>query len=364
MAKHVIIAVTNDLVTDQRVSRIADTLMDRGYTITLVGRVLSDSAMLNRNYAIKRFKLSFNKGALFYANYNIRLFFYLFFTRFDAVLSNDLDTLLASYMASKVKGKTIIYDSHEYFTEVPELVNRKFQQRAWEIIEKIIVPKLTYAYTVSGSIASAYKKKYGTAFQVIRNLPIKRNFIEQAKENVLLYQGALNVGRGIELMIKTMKFLPEYKLWIAGAGDIENELHALVKEMHFEDKVIFLGRVPANELHKYTIKAKLGLSFEEDLGLNYRYALPNKLFDYIQARIPVLVSNLPEMKNVVENYKIGALLRSKEPEAIANQINTLLNNSVELELYQSNLELAAQELCWENEKQKLLAIFDKAIPQA
>jgi glycosyltransferase involved in cell wall biosynthesis len=361
MAKQVIIAVTNDLVTDQRVSRIADTLLEEGYKITLVGRILPHSASLNRNYPIKRFKLLFSKGVLFYATYNIRLFFYLMVTRFDAVLSNDLDTLLASYMASKVKGKCVIYDSHEYFTEVPELVNRKFQQRAWESIERLIVPKLTYAYTVSGSIAAAYKKKYGTGFQVIRNLPTKKNFNEQVKENILLYQGALNKGRGIELMIKTMKFLPDYKLWIAGAGDIENELHALVTELHFEDTVIFLGRIPAQELYNYTIKAKLGLSFEEDLGLNYRYALPNKLFDYIQARIPVLVSDLPEMKLIVKKYKIGALLESKEPKVIANQINTLLNNSKEMELYQSNLKIAAQELCWENEKQKLLPIFDKAL---
>lgn len=362
MSKHIIIAVTNDLVTDQRVSRIADTLVDKGYEITLVGRLLPNSVPINREYGVKRFKLWFNKGSLFYANYNVRLFFYLLFKKFDAVLSNDLDTLLASFTISQIRNKGCIYDSHEYFTEVPELVNRIFQKKVWELIERSILPKVNYCYTVSQPIADEYSLKYGNSFEVVRNLPTKKQKQQLDKNNVLIYQGALNLGRGIELMIETIKYIENYELWVVGTGDVVNKLKELVVSMHLVDRVKFLGRIEPNKLHHITIKAKLGLSFEEDLGKNYRYALPNKLFDYIQARVPVLVSGLPEMKKVVDTYKVGEVLISRHPEKVAKQILYLLDDSDKLSEIDAYLEKASDALCWENEKHKLLTIFDNAVP--
>jgi glycosyltransferase involved in cell wall biosynthesis len=357
MSKRIIIAVTNDLVTDQRISRIADTLAGAGYSVVLVGRLLSNREPLFRKYKTKRFRLSFNKGMMFYANYNIRLFFYLIFHKFDIVLSNDLDTLLASVLASKIKYKKCVYDSHEYFTEVPELVNRNIQKKAWEVIEKFTLPKTDYRYTVSQSIADEYFAKYGKRFDVIRNLPIKKSNLKREKSNIIIYQGALNKGRGIELMIETMEHMPDNELWIVGAGDIEKELMLLTKERGLEDRVRFLGRIPFEELKDITTKAIVGLSLEEDLGKNYRYALPNKLFDYIQAQIPVLVSDLPEMKRVVEEYKIGEILENRNPNDVALQIFRIIEKS---DSYKATLSKASAELCWENEKIKLLNIFDKA----
>lgn len=361
MTKNIIIAVTNDLVTDQRISRIADTLVEKGYVITLVGRVLTDSMPITRQYNVMRFKLLFNKGSLFYANYNIRLFLYLMFNKFDIILSNDLDTLLASYVVSRLRRKVCIYDSHEYFTEVPELVNRRFQKQAWELIERTILPKVKYCYTVSQSIANEYNAKYGNSFEVVRNLPKQNNKLQIDKENVIIYQGALNMGRGIELMIQTMKYLTNYELWIAGTGDIDNELKNLTKELDLEVRVKFLGRIAPNKLHNITIKARLGLSFEEDLGKNYRYALPNKLFDYIQARVPVLVSGLPEMQKIIDTYKVGEVLMDRNPKKIAKQIDDFFGNTEQQQLIDANLEKAASELCWENEKIKLLSIFERAL---
>lgn len=363
MAKHVIIAVTNDLVTDQRVARVADSLMEKGYKLTLVGRILPISTKLERKYKTKRFKLWFNKGALFYANYNIRLFFYLLFKKnYDAILANDLDTLLSSFIVSKIRGKALIYDSHEYFTEVPELVGREFQKNAWENIEKFLLPKLQYSYTVCESIANEYNLKYDANFKVIRNLPVMKPYFEHDNTHILIYQGALNVGRGIELMIQTMQFLEGYSLWIAGAGDVEEELHNLVYKLNLGEKVRFLGRIPFDELHEITSKACLGLSFEEDLGKNYKFALPNKLFDYIQARIPVLVSNLPEMRKVVTQYEIGDFLHYREPDKVAKQILEIFSNHERLDSWHEHLEKASVGLCWEEEKKKLFSIFEKAVP--
>ena len=124
--KRIIVSVTNDLVSDNRVHKVCTSLESMGNKVLLIGRKFSNSHSVNRDYKIKRFSLLFNKGPLFYAEYNFRLFFLLLFSRADIYLANDLDTLYANYLASKIRGKVLVYDSHEYFTEVPELIGRNF----------------------------------------------------------------------------------------------------------------------------------------------------------------------------------------------------------------------------------------------
>ena len=178
-------------------------------------------------------------------------------------------------------------------------------------------------------------------------------------QRIIIYQGALNLGRGIELAIQSLEYLENVILWIAGAGDIEANLHALVQDLGFSNRVKFLGKVPLHDLSEFTHQADLGISLEEDLGLNYRYALPNKLFDYIQARIPVVVSDLPEMRSVVEKYKIGKILLKRTPETLGRIINTMINEDIPSGKYASKLELAARELSWQHEEEKLLKLFRK-----
>ena len=134
------------------------------------------------------------------------------------------------------------------------------------------------------------------------------------------------MGRGIELMIHSMVYLPSvYQLMIVGGGDVEASLKELAVNLGVANRIEFTGKLTPETLagqHGITAKAMLGLSLEEDLGLNYRYALPNKLFDYLQARVPVLVSDLPEMRKIVEKYKVGEVLSAHErtPEELANRI--------------------------------------------
>jgi len=171
MKKHIFIAVTNDLSTDQRVNRIARTLSENGYTVKLIGSYLRKSYPLKMDFDNKRFNLVFKSGALFYAEYNIRLFLFLLFNRFDIILANDLDTLLGAYLGALLKRKPIVFDSHELFIEVPELVNRPLQKNSWKLLDRLLIPRLKYCYTVCDSIARYYHKKYGSHFTVIRNVP-------------------------------------------------------------------------------------------------------------------------------------------------------------------------------------------------
>ncbi len=409
--KRIIVSVTSDLVSDNRVHKSCLTLVSSGFDLLLVGRRLPESLPLDaRPYQTRRFRLFFRKGPLFYAFFNLRLLFFLLVSRFDILLSNDLDTLPANFIASKLKGKPLVYDSHEYFTEVPELIARPRIRRIWAWMEALMVPRLKYAYTVCDSIARIYSDRYGVAFRVVRNMPVATIRHEDApitpempvpevfedvdfqataitaiagkpmddlriqsgeiidishgrgagKEDnlkTILYQGAVNKGRGLEQAIRAMQFVADARLMIAGDGDIRPELERLVKMLNLQEKVCFLGRLPIEQLTQLTPQADLGLSIEEALGLNYLYALPNKLFDYIQARVPVLVSALPEMAAIVRTYGVGEVTTSLNPENLAMIIKEMLGNQDLRSAWKQNLEKAAAVLTWENEQQRLIEIF-------
>jgi glycosyltransferase involved in cell wall biosynthesis len=357
--------VTSDLVTDNRVHKVCSTLTAMGFDVLLAGRMIPSGLPLQqRKYKTIRFRLPFHKGPLFYASYNFRLFIFLLFSKFDLVLANDLDTLPAGFFASKMKGKPMVFDSHEYFTEVPELVARPFVRNIWAWIERQIVPRLKFAYTVNESLALLFEEKYGVPFHVVRNFPagVKEVFKQPGdffgSAKIILYQGAVNINRGLEKAIKSMKFLEGAQLVIAGDGDIKEELEQMVLEEGLRLKVRFLGRIPIEQLQSITPEASVGISIEEDVGLNYHFALPNKLFDYIQARVPVLVSNLPEMAAVVRQYDIGKVIDSSDSLTLANVLSEMLDNSQQRELWKKNLDKAAGELTWENEEKVLQEIFN------
>ncbi|MFW5886540.1 MAG: glycosyltransferase family 4 protein [Bacteroidota bacterium] len=360
--KRVILAVTNDLVSDQRAHKVSTTLTKMGFQVILVGRRLKNSLPLQRDYTVKRFNLFFNKGPLFYAEYNIRLFFFLLFHSASVITANDTDTLPATYLVSKIKRNALVYDAHEYFTGVPELVNRKFIQSFWKIIEKIILPDVRNAMTVNHSIASIYEKEYGIKMKVVRNVPLgtlqenSSNWELIDKAGFLLYQGAVNVGRGLELMIDAVSLLDEVFV-IAGDGDIIKDLQEKVSAMGLQEKVIFTGKLPLEKLAGLTKRAAIGISLEENLGINYYYALPNKIFDYINSGVPVLVSDLPEMSSLVEKYNVGLVLKKRTPAYLANILKDMLNDKNKRLMWYENIDKAKLELCWEKEEQHVKDLY-------
>ncbi len=356
----IVVSVSNDIVTDQRVHRVCNTLTDYGFNVILLGRKKHNSPTLGvYSFETKRFRLLFEKGPLFYACLNMRLFLYLLFVKADIFLSNDLDTLPANYFASKIRRKKLVYDSHELFTEVPELHGRPRVKAFWERIEKRILPNIKHSYTVCDSIAVYYMQKYGISMQVIRNVPTKKEIQIpfHDRSNTFIYQGVLNKGRGLEMLIEAMSYLKEYQLIIAGSGDIEDKLKHIAAE-HKADNVVFAGRIPPDALHALTCKAILGFSLEEDMGLNYRYALPNKIFDYIQAGVPVLVSKLPEMEKIVTYYNLGQCSIASAAQQLTGEIQNIISNRTKLELYHQNCKKAAENLNWENEQKILTSLFE------
>lgn len=374
--KRIILSATSDLISDQRIHKIALTLAQNGYKVTVAGRYRRHKhVMPQRQYKSIRLKMLFNSTALFYAEFNLRLFFYLLFSRFDILVSNDLDTLPANVAVSLIRKwhlKKLVYDSHEYYTELPELVHRELIRKIWTMIEKILLPHIKHCYTVCESIAGIYNAKYGIDMKVVRNIPfrkkapnacipsmVKEIAKQTAGKKVIIYQGAVNMGRGIEKMLDALVFLPDTVFLIVGSGEIDTQISRLIQEKELASKVIQTGKVPFEQLPYYTALANIGISLEENLGLNYYYALPNKLFDYIHAGIPVLTSDFPEMRKIVEKYQTGFLIQDKSPQNIALSIRQMYNNQTLMNTWRANCKTASKALCWEKESEKLLSIYQK-----
>lgn len=367
--KTAIVCVTNDLSTDQRVHKTCVALQKCNYDVIETGRILPDSLPLDRPYKTRRIKHWNNKGAFFYAEYNIRLFFYLLFSKSDLIFSNDLDTLLACFFASKLKGVQLIYDSHEYYTEVPELVSRPKIQKIWTKIEEFIFPKLDKIITVNNSIAKLYEDIYKKKIAVVRNIPstfipekIMTRMELELPENkyILILQGTgINVDRGAEEACLAMKYLnDDFVLLICGSGDALPTLKKIVMENELEEKVIFKAKMPFAELRQYTINSDLGLAIDKDTNLNYHFSLPNKLFDYIHAEIPILSSKLVELQNIITKYDVGYFIQNHEPQHIACTINEIFENQKEYQQKKANSLRAKHEQNWENEEKKIMEIIN------
>jgi len=382
MKPRAIVAVTNDLSTDQRAHRTCIVLQELGYEVMLVGRLLTGSMPITRPYATHRMRLWFRKGALFYAEYNVRLFLGLLaggafsivgrmqprgLHGWRMLVANDLDTLLACRLAAGMSGAKLVYDTHEYYTEVPELVKRPIVRRVWLAIERWTFPKLKTVITVNQSIADAYKQRYGNEVQVVRNIPMKRELGPKSSraelglpegKRILIMQGAgINVQRGAEEAVLAMKELPDCLLLIIGGGDAWPVLLRMVKEHALEDRVRLMDRMPYERMMAFTRSADLGLTLDKDTNLNYRFSLPNKLFDYLNAGIPVLATDLPEVARIVRQFEAGVVIPSPEPLNIIGAVNALFADPARKERLCANATFAARALDGDAEKEKLRVLL-------
>ncbi|MDR4988999.1 MAG: glycosyltransferase [Bacteroidales bacterium] len=371
MVKKVILAVTNDISTDQRVNKVARTLHSMGFDVVITGVQRKNSQPFSPKYAgIRRMRLLFHKKFGFYAEYNLKLFFLLLFSRFDLVVSNDLDTLPAAHLAAWLRRKPLVYDSHEYFCGSPEIISRPLVFRFWKKLEQVLFPKQKHVITVNDSIAALYETEYGRKPLVIRNLPPYRTpgaclpadelSLPPHKDIILLQGSGINIDRGAEELVMAMHpdhGLKNVLLLIIGSGDVLPALKDLVREHKLGNRVVFMDKMPYDELYEYTRYASIGVSLDKDTNPNYRFSLPNKLFDYIMAGTPQLASALPEVAGIIKKYNTGVLSTSHQPAHIAECISEMLSKPDKLAAWETNCHLAAKELCWEKEETKLIEFY-------
>jgi glycosyltransferase involved in cell wall biosynthesis len=343
--------------------RICTTLSSNGFDVILVGRKMKDSSPLKeQSFKQKRLSILFQSGFAFYAEYNLRLFFYLLFTKADIFYAVDLDTILPHYFASAIKGKQRIYDAHELFTEQKEIVTRPVIHKFWLGIERFSVPKFKIGYTVNIFIKEELKRRYKVDYSIIRNLPAYYALSPSPKREGLgvrfiIYQGAVNEGRSFETLIPAMKAVAAH-LKIYGKGNFFEQTQKLIAANNLQNKIELAGYILPEQLKQITQEAYIGLTLFEKTGLNQYYSLSNRFFDYIMAGIPQVCVNFPEYKTFNDQYNIALMIDDTNEQTIANALNRLLSDENLYEQLKQNCVIAREQLNWQQEEKKLIAFFN------
>ena len=356
--KHIIITITNNISFDQRMIRIAESLSKR-YNVTLVGSNTRNPPILKTyKFNTHRINTFFQSGFLFYLEFNFRLLYYFYSNVFEIIYSVDLDTILPATLYCRLRKKIKhVFDSHEYFTELPELENRKFVKKIWEIIGKFSVPKTDLCFSVNEVLSKELSLKYGKTFYSIRNITKKSDILIQQKDHsMILYQGAVNVGRGLEEMILVMKHFPDHIFYIVGDGPEKSKLEQ-VKNQNTVSNVRFLGKIEPHLLSSYTAQAYIGANLLENKSKNYYYSLANKFFDYTANQVPSLNMDFPAYNALNEKHEVAVLIPNLKLNTIKEALNKLIFDKNFYNSLKSNCKVAGVDWTWESEEKKLLKVI-------
>ena len=360
MAKKIVCTVTNDLNYDQRMIRICTSLANAGYDVTLVGfKRKTSKALKEQPFRQVRLHIITEQGKLMYFYYWLNLFRFLLFRKVDIICAIDLDTILPVYYASLLRGKKRVYDAHEIFTDLKEVISRPAVHKMWTWIGKHTVPHFPVGYTIGDCYAEEFKKRYGVNYGVVRSATVLKPLqIPEKKEHIILYQGWVNVGRCFEQLIPAMKHV-NARLIVCGEGNFYAQAIALTREYGLEGKIAFKGYVPPAELASYTIQAYVGITLFEDTSLSNRLSLANRFFDYMHNGVPQLCIRYPEYERINQQFEVASLIADTTPENIAAALNKLLDDQPYYDRLQQNCLLAREKYCWQEEEKKLLDIYRK-----
>ena len=288
----------------------------------------------------------------------------------DIYHGHDLHTLPTAYKTAKRTRSKVVYDAHELYTEMSVL--KPIERKLYAILERKYAPKVNALITVNESIANELKERYNLRAKpyIIFNCPditnnitltnndVLREKLKLPKEtNIVLYQGGFSVNRGLFNLIKAAKYINNGIIVFMGWGRIEKELRNEVSELDLENKVLFTPGVPQHELLNHTKSADVGVIPYQFVGLNNYYTSPNKLFEYINANVPIAGSDFPELKRVINKYVIGETFDPESPKSIAKGINKIIDDEGYKKKLKENTKFAARDFTWEQEEKKLLEIY-------
>jgi glycosyltransferase involved in cell wall biosynthesis len=375
-SKKVLITFLGNINYDTRCKNLFYTLSANNYDVEFIGFdwLTKDFHPSGGKFNIHKLRKGF-LSITFYLKFISLLKLKLLSTKASIIFAEDIYTLPFVVVIGKMKGAKVYYDSRELFGYLAGLKGKKIKQSVWKWTEKFFIKKVDQIIVTGKMDGEFLTKQYGVKnILVLRNLPRfykPENKVDlhsnlridksppkadepKAQKKIILYQGVILKGRGIEKVFSVLKELPECVFIIAGSGEYENYYKKLVTEMDLVDQVYFLGKFTQEDLPKITSSVDIGVSLIENLSLSYYYALPNKLFEYIMAEVPVIVSNLPQMKEIIEKYDVGFAVDLDNKSELINAIKKLTGDP---DLYTSkkqNCRIASQELNWEKEVAALL----------
>ena len=340
--------------------RITCAIKDANYTVYWISRHHID--IKNESNDVKRSYIQclFNSGILFYLEFNIRLFLRLIKSDCDAISSVDLDTLSAAYFASKLKRKHLIFDAHEIFYEVPELIGKPFKKWVWKRVALWCIPRTDLCYTVNNSLRKHYESNYSKSFHVIRNVPDiamqARTVIKNNK--TMVYLGAVNKGRGIEIAIEALKILTDYKLVVIGKGDEYDKMQKLAKSYNVINRVEFKGYTIPDKIFPILRQCSIGLNLLVADSENYRLSLANKFFDYMHAGLPSVNMQYPEYESILSEHKVGVMIKDYNVEALVEAV-VQLEDTLLFDKLTDNCVAYRSKYTWGREKVELVEIYGR-----
>lgn len=344
--------------------RIAGTLAGAGWKVSLVGRRKKKSVPLILNEVdVKRVNTWFQQGIGYYFMLNVLFFFEALRARTACLMAVDLDTLPAVRLAAFLRNKTMIWDCHEIFSEMPELYKNPLRQKTWKFIESLTVPSLKNVIAVNEGVAAYLEKNYSVKAEVVHNYPLSypESILPEAKQasGLVLFQGALNEGRCLEVLIRAVQNLdPALRLMIIGEGPLSSHLQSLSRSLELGHRIEFTGELKPEDLRKRTPGAFLGISLLEADHGNSWISLANKNLDYIMAGLPALTVNFPEYRKINEHWPVAILLDSVTEQTVSNAINRIHHDFTAYKGMHAACLEARKVLCWEKESGKLISFLN------
>ncbi len=371
MKKSVLIIFLGNYYYDSRVTNLYKSFREIGYDVNVISFDWLTKELKTKKGEISVYKLKKHYFSFtYYLKFSFILIKRLLFSKADLIFAEDVYTLPFAALFAQLKKSILFYDSREIYSHLAGLSNRKNVQAILKYIEKSFI-KYAFKVITTGELDSEYiHREYNINDSiVIRNLPYKfeirkpfdfrKHFGLNDGIKIILYQGVILPGRGLKIIFDVLNKLSDCILVVLGDGEYTDYYKKLAKDKGIENIVYFFGKIEQSELLNYTAGADIGLALIENISLSYYYALPNKLFEYIYCGVPVIVSNLPQMKKIVENYKVGVCVDTENiDEIVSNLRNVLLDKDLRNELKQNCLN-AASELNWNEEIKKLFNLIEK-----
>ncbi len=353
--------VSNDLVTDQRMQKSLASLQGAGYDCLLLGRRRPHSAALDVGMPFdqERHALRADVGKRFYWQLNRAHYHRLLALRPRAILAVDLDTVWAAYRASRRLQVPFAFDAHELFEDQAEVARRPWIKAAWYALGRWCVPAAAAHYTVGQEIAAILSERYRRPFATVCNfptaapsVPVPQVLPKGANPFVILYQGALSEGRGLEELIEASLTLRDAEVWIVGDGPEGERLRAFAKTCH-ADRVRFLGELSPGALSELTPLAHLGYALMRKVSRNYYLSLSNKSIDYLRAGLPSLQMAWPEYSRIQETWNCYCLVDHLSVGTVTAAIAECREPMTYAELARASARAGAH-LTWDSEAETLL----------
>ena len=381
--------VISDLRYDVRVYKEAKSLADAGYQITLIGfnsECLQKESKESDGLRIVQFPAFYkNESNCFQRTRRILSIFkliasiYLLTLRTKAKVyhAHDIEAILPAFLSSKIHKGKFVYDSHELFSGF--FAPKKFT-KYWlrmcctTLLEKAIIGKADYVITVNEPIAAELSKRFGIPKPVVlmncpNRVPIKNTkrlkqiFGLDEDVKIVIYQGGFFLrDRPLDNLIRSAPYIKNAIIVLLGFDQhgSKEKLQQLTKELRLENRVKFLPPVPHQALLEYTASADVGVMPAVGDNLSGYYYLPNKIFEYLMAGIPIACGDLPEMGRVIKECDVGEVFDARNPRDIARAINKIINDEKRLERLKRNARKAALEkYSWEIEEKKLSAVYEE-----